>query len=95
VLPGTYRGAQAILEFFGRVAQESAGTLRVEPEMMAASGDRVFVQERLPAKRKGKTIDTKSPGGGSVLVGGRRTRPLVQTAFRRGLFVMPAKAGIE
>jgi ketosteroid isomerase-like protein len=60
VLPGTYRGAQAILEFFGRVAQESAGTLRVEPQTMAASGDHVFVQERLTAKRKGRTIDTKS-----------------------------------
>jgi uncharacterized protein len=60
VLPGTYRGAQAILEFFGRAARESAGTLRVEPEKMAASGDHVFVQERLTAKRKGKTIDTKS-----------------------------------
>jgi uncharacterized protein len=60
VFPGTYRGVQAILEFFGRLAQESAGTLRVDPEIMAASGDHVFIQHRLTAKRKGKTIDTKT-----------------------------------
>jgi uncharacterized protein len=60
VLRGSYRGAQAILEFFGQLAHETQGSLRVEPQTMAASGDQVFVLERITGKRKGKTVDTKS-----------------------------------
>ena len=47
VLRGNYRGAQAILEFFGQLAHETAGTMSVEPQTMAASGDHVFVLERI------------------------------------------------
>jgi uncharacterized protein len=60
VLRGNYRGAQAILEFFGQLAHETEGTTRVEPLTIAASGDHVFVLERITAKRKGKTHDTKA-----------------------------------
>jgi uncharacterized protein len=59
VLRGKYRGAQSILEFFGQLAHETQGSLRVEPETMAASGDHVFVLERVTGKRKGKSLDTK------------------------------------
>ena len=58
VLPGNYRGANGILEYFGQLAQESQGSLRVEPQAMAASGDRVFVLERVTGTRKGKTLNT-------------------------------------
>ena len=58
VLPGNYRGAGAILEYFGQLAHESQGSLRVEPQTMAASGDHVFVLERVTGARKGKTLDT-------------------------------------
>jgi uncharacterized protein len=58
VLPGNYRGAQAILEYFGQLAHESQGSLRVEPQTMAASGDHVFVLERVTGTRNGKTLDT-------------------------------------
>ena len=58
VLAGGYRGAQAILEYFGQLAHESQGSLRVEPQTMAASGDHVFVLERVTGTRKGKTLDT-------------------------------------
>jgi len=60
VLRGNYRGAQAILEFFGQLAHETEGTMRVEPQTMAASGDLVFVLERITGKRKGKTHETKA-----------------------------------
>ncbi|HLX99329.1 MAG TPA: nuclear transport factor 2 family protein [Roseiarcus sp.] len=60
ILPGNYRGVQAILEFFGRLAHESQGSLRAEPQTMAASGDHVLVLERDTGKRKGRTLDTKS-----------------------------------
>ena len=59
VLPGNYRGAQAILEFFGQFAQETQGSMRVELLTMAASGDHVFVLDRATGKRKGKTLDAK------------------------------------
>ncbi len=58
VLPGNYKGAQAILEYFGMLAHESQGSLRVVPQTMAASGDLVFVLERVTGTRKGRTLDT-------------------------------------
>ncbi len=58
VLRGNYRGVQAILAYFGQLAQESQGSLRVEPQTMAASGDHVFVLERLTGARKGRTLET-------------------------------------
>lgn len=58
VLPGNYRGAQAILEYFGQLGHETQGSLRVEPQTMAASGDHVFVLERITGKRKSETLDT-------------------------------------
>ena len=60
VLRGNYRGAQAILEFFGQIAHETDGTTRVEPQAMAASGDQVFVLQRVTGRRKGRTQDTKN-----------------------------------
>jgi ketosteroid isomerase-like protein len=60
VLPGNYRGVQAILGFFGQLAQETEGTMRVEPVTMAASGDSVFVFQRITGTRKGKTLDTQA-----------------------------------
>ncbi len=58
VLRGNYRGAQAILEYFGQLGHEPQGSPRVEPHTMAASGDHVFVLERITGKRKGETLDT-------------------------------------
>ena len=59
ILRGNYRGVQAILEFFGQLAHETEGSLRVEVLTMAASGDHVLVFERVTGERKGKTLDTK------------------------------------
>jgi uncharacterized protein len=63
VLPGNYRGAQAILEFFGKIGHETGGAMRVEPQTIAASGDHVFALQRITGKRKGKAYD-----GHTVLV---------------------------
>jgi len=60
ILPGNYRGVQAILEFFGRLAQETEGTVRAELQTLAASGDHVFALHRNMGKRKGRTLDDKS-----------------------------------
>jgi uncharacterized protein len=58
VLKGSYQGAPAILEFFGQLAHETQGSLRVEPQAITASGDHVFVWERFTGKRKGQTLET-------------------------------------
>jgi ketosteroid isomerase-like protein len=60
VLPGNYRGAQGILGFFGQLAHETQGTMRVEPVTMAASGDSVFVFQHITGTRKGKALDTQA-----------------------------------
>ncbi len=60
VLPGNYRGLQAILGFFGQLANETQGTVRAELQTVAASGDHVFALHRNRGERKGKTVDTKS-----------------------------------
>ena len=60
VLSGNYRGVQAILGFFGQIARETQGTMRVEPLTMAASGNSVFVLQRVTGTRNGKTLDTRS-----------------------------------
>jgi ketosteroid isomerase-like protein len=60
ILPGNYRGVQAILEFFGRLVHETDGTARAELQTLAASGDHVFALHRNKGKRKGKTLDEKS-----------------------------------
>jgi ketosteroid isomerase-like protein len=60
VLRGNYRGAQAILEFFGQVARETQVTVRVEHQTIGASGDQVFVLQRTTGKRNGKTQDTQA-----------------------------------
>jgi ketosteroid isomerase-like protein len=59
VLPGNYHGARAILGFFGQLAQETGGSIRVEPLTIAGTGDHVFVLNRIIGSRKGKTIDTR------------------------------------
>ena len=59
VLPGNYRGLQAILGFFGQLAHETQGTVRAELQTVAASGDHVFALHRNRGERKGKTVDTK------------------------------------
>jgi ketosteroid isomerase-like protein len=60
VLPGNYKGAQAILEFFGRLAQETDGSVRAELQTIAASGDHVFALHRNKGARKGSALDEES-----------------------------------
>src|SRR5208283_835368 len=73
---GDYRGAPAIMEFFGQVARESEGTFRVTPVEMAASGNRVFVLYRTNGKRGGKTLDS-SDVGVFTLAGGVVTEAMI------------------
>ena len=55
---GDYRGAAAVMAFFGQIAHETEGSFRVSPVEMAASGDRVFVLYRVSGRRGDKTLDS-------------------------------------
>jgi ketosteroid isomerase-like protein len=57
---GDFDGQQAILEYFGQLARETEGTIKVTPTVMVADGDRVFVLNHLSAKRGGKTLETNN-----------------------------------
>jgi uncharacterized protein len=57
ILTGEYAGRDAMLGYFAQLHHESDGTVRAEPVVMAASGDRVFVQEHVSAQRRGRTLD--------------------------------------
>jgi uncharacterized protein len=57
ILTGDYTGREAIFGYFAQLQREAGGTFRVQPEAMAASGDRVFVQETITAQRNGRTLE--------------------------------------
>ena len=59
---GDYRGVQAVMGFFGQIAQESQGTFQVELLEAAASGERVFVLYKVTGKRGAKTLDASDVG---------------------------------
>jgi len=55
---GDYRGAAAVMAFFGQIARETEGSFRVSPVDMAASGNRVFVLYKVSGRRGGKSLDS-------------------------------------
>ncbi|HTJ26478.1 MAG TPA: nuclear transport factor 2 family protein [Candidatus Limnocylindria bacterium] len=57
IFTGEYAGRDAMFGYFAQLHRESEGTLRAVPLAMAASGDRVFVQEAVTAQRKGRTLE--------------------------------------
>ena len=54
---GDYRGREAILEYFGRVGSETAGTLRLDPIELLANDERGAAFLRITADRKGQHLD--------------------------------------
>jgi uncharacterized protein len=56
VFAGEYAGRDAIFGYLAQLQREAEGTFRVVPAAIAASGDRVFVQETISAQRRGRTL---------------------------------------
>jgi ketosteroid isomerase-like protein len=54
---GDYRGREAILEYFGRVGSETAGTLRLTPIELMANDERGAAFLRITAEREGRHLD--------------------------------------
>jgi ketosteroid isomerase-like protein len=66
---GDYRGAAAVMEFFGQIARETEGSFRVTPVEMAASGSRVFVLYKVNGRRGAKALDSIDVGVFTVIGG--------------------------
>jgi ketosteroid isomerase-like protein len=60
VVSGAHRGLPAVLAFYGRLAELSDGTVRVEPEALFTDGDhRVLSIHHTSATRNGSDLDTR------------------------------------
>ncbi|HEY7582466.1 MAG TPA: nuclear transport factor 2 family protein [Acidimicrobiia bacterium] len=56
-LSGDYRGREAILEYFGRVGRETAGSLRLDPIELIANDERGAAFLRVTGDRGGNRLD--------------------------------------
>ncbi|HJU50908.1 MAG TPA: nuclear transport factor 2 family protein, partial [Acidimicrobiia bacterium] len=56
-LSGDYRGREAILDYFGRVGAETAGTLRLDPIELMANEERGAAFLRVTGEREGHHLD--------------------------------------
>ena len=57
-LAGTVEGIDQVLEFFGRLAQETEGTLRLDLHDVLANDEHVVALMHAHARRKGRTLGT-------------------------------------
>src|SRR6478672_12913041 len=57
---GAHRGLPAVLAFYGRLAELSAGTVSVEPETFFSDGDdRILAIHHTTATRDGRQLDIR------------------------------------
>lgn len=56
-LSGSYRGKDALFEYFGKVRELTHGSLRIQPESILADDSHVGVFARVTAQRDGKSLD--------------------------------------
>jgi uncharacterized protein len=57
-LSGDYRGRDQVFGFFGRLAEETGGTFRLEVHDILANDDHTAVLATLSASRGGKSVST-------------------------------------
>jgi ketosteroid isomerase-like protein len=60
VMAGEYKGRDAVLGFYGRLAQETNGTFRAELERVLANDTRVVTLHHSTAERNGKRLDCRT-----------------------------------
>lgn len=58
-LSGDYKGRDAILGFYGQLAERTSGTIEVDLEQVFAKDDRVVALFRQRGEREGRTMDTR------------------------------------
>jgi hypothetical protein len=57
---GTFKSRESTFGMFGKLAELTDGTYRVEPQEVSARGDQVTARHRATAKRGDKALDTLS-----------------------------------
>ena len=57
-LDGDYRGRDQVFGFFGRLAEETGGTFRLDVHDILANDDHTAVLATLSASRGGKSVET-------------------------------------
>jgi hypothetical protein len=60
LLSGDYKGRDAVLGFYGRLAQETGGTFRAELEYVAVNEQRAVTVHHSTAQRNGKALDCRT-----------------------------------
>jgi uncharacterized protein len=60
LMAGDYKGRDAVLGFYGRLAQETGGTFRAELEYVAVNDRRAVTVHHGTAQRNGKTLDCRT-----------------------------------
>ena len=60
IMSGEYKGRDAVLGFYGRLAAETGGTFRAELERVLANDSRVVTVHHSTAQRNGKTLDCRT-----------------------------------
>jgi uncharacterized protein len=58
IIRGEYSGRDQLLAYFKQLHEETDGTFRAIPIAMAASGNRVFVQETVSGQRRGESLES-------------------------------------
>ena len=56
-LSGDYEGKEAVIAYFGRLAQETGGNFRIELHDMLANDDHVVALTAASAERQGRSLD--------------------------------------
>ena len=56
-LSGDYEGKEAVIAYFGRLAQETGGNFRIELHDMLANDEHVVALTAASAKRQGRSLD--------------------------------------
>ena len=59
VLSGDYKGHQEVLGLFGRLAQESEGTFKIDVHDLLANDEHGVALVQMQAEREGKTLDQR------------------------------------
>jgi uncharacterized protein len=87
-LNGDYRGRDQVFGFFGRLAEETGGTFRLDVQDILANDEHTAVLATLTASRGGKSIETmvvnvsRNDGDGRITeFWGATTDPEAATSF--------------
>ena len=72
-LSGSYRGKEALFQYFDKVRELTQGSMKVEPEAILADDNHVGLFARVTAQRDGRQLDVTMAQAFTVDTDGRWT----------------------